>query len=226
MRNILAATVALLIPGSAFAADLPLPSLYKAPPAPVYVFSWTGAYAGVNAGYGTQNTQTQYSYSSIPAPAFPGFNDVFGPGGMLGLTGPSAVANALGVGFLPASMGNSAAGFFTVGGQIGYNWQFGRYVLGAETDFERGGGSKTSSFVAPPNGIITNSDTSTAGLAWLGTARARVGYAFDRTLFFATGGLAYGRVTASTPTASPGTYRGYEPVTRSAAASNMPSPTT
>ncbi len=179
----------------AMAADLPTDK--GPPPMPVPVFSWTGIYAGVNGGYGWENAQTQYSYSSIPAPAPPGFEDIFGPGGPLNVGGASAVSSAIADGFLPISLGGNSTGFGTVGGQIGYNYQIDQFVLGMETDFDWVSGTRSSTYVAPANGIITNTDFSSAGLAWLGTLRGRAGFAFDRALIFATGGLAYGRVTAA-----------------------------
>ena len=183
--------------GSAFAADLNKP-VYKAPPpvpvlAPVY--NWTGGYVGLNGGVDWENTQTQYSYSYTPSG---NFDAVFGHGGLLGLTGPSAVDNALAIGFLAPSLGKSTTAVGMVGGQWGYNYQIQQYVLGFETDLDWVGGAKTSTFTSLPNGVVTLNATQTAGLEALGTVRARLGYAIDRNLFFVTGGLAYGEVKAST----------------------------
>ncbi|MFD2228288.1 outer membrane protein, partial [Microvirga arabica] len=57
MKKILLASVALFgFAGAAAAADLPVRS---APPAPIIaaapIFTWTGFYVGVNAGYGWSN---------------------------------------------------------------------------------------------------------------------------------------------------------------------------
>jgi outer membrane immunogenic protein len=149
------AVVGLFGAGSAFAADLKAP-VYKAPPPPAY-YDWSGVYAGVNAGFGWENTQTEYSYVSFPAPNPPGFQDVFGPGGPLNVPGLSAVASAIARGFIPTSVGDRQTGFFTAGGQVGANAQFNHIVLGAEADFNWiNSGVKSTGFVAPPNGIITN----------------------------------------------------------------------
>lgn len=195
MRSLLAVAAIVVATGSANAADLsPYPT--KAPP--MALFSWTGGYLGLNGGVDWENTRTNYSYSSIPAPAPPGFNDIFGPGGPLNVGGTSAVSSALASGFLPASLGNHSTGVGLVGGQWGYNYQFQQYVVGIEADLDWVGGMRTTTYTAPANGIITNTDTQTSGLQWLGTVRGRFGYAIDRNLFFVTGGLAYGQVKTST----------------------------
>ena len=79
------------------------------------------------------------------------------------------------------------------GGQAGFNWQSGALVLGAEADFDW----------ANPKGSITAQcavcvPTANATLEhdvdWFGRARARIGYAADGWLAYATGGYAFGRV--------------------------------
>jgi len=185
--------------GLAFAADLNKP-VYKAPPPapPAPVYNWTGGYVGLNGGVDWENTQTQYSYSSTPGG---NFDALFGPGppaGLLNVGGSSAVNSALAIGFLTPSLGNSSTAAGMVGGQWGYNYQIQQYVLGFETDLDWVGGEKTATFTSLPNGVVTLNATQTAGLEALGTARARLGYAADRNLFFVTGGLAYGEVKAST----------------------------
>lgn len=84
---------------------------------------------------------------------------------------------------LPDAQGDLRGAFG--GGQAGYNVQYGRLVFGVETDLQ---GSRAKSGSAFPNagGVTTE-----ASLNWFGTTRGRVGYAFDRVLFYGTGGLAY-----------------------------------
>src|SRR6478735_4356471 len=106
--NLLAGTAALaLATSAATAADLPAP---MAPPPPIVIpaFTWTGFYAGVNAGWGWRDTNNEVVYLS-PGLGSPGL-----------------------VGTLSTSGGDD--GGFTGGGQIGYNWQAGSFVLGAEAD--------------------------------------------------------------------------------------------
>jgi outer membrane immunogenic protein len=67
----------------------------------------------------------------------------------------------------------------TGGLQGGYNWQFGTFVVGAETDLQ---GSDADGRFAPWQ--FSN--------PWFGTLRGRVGYAMDSVMLYATFGLAYG----------------------------------
>ena len=82
------------------------------------------------------------------------------------------------------------------GGQIGYNWQTGNFVLGVEADFQGSGqkGDKTStfSFVVPGIGTLVETAPYENKLTYLGTVRGRLGYAFSNWLIYATGGWAYG----------------------------------
>ena len=77
---------------------------------------------------------------------------------------------------------------FVVGGTIGYNWQMNQLVFGLEGDLDWSNirGSTSS-------GICVGGSCETSN-SWLGTARGRVGYAFDRILPYVTGGLAVGDV--------------------------------
>jgi outer membrane immunogenic protein len=158
MKKILLATVAVFgFAGAAAAADLP--SRYAPPPviAAVPVFTWTGFYVGVNAGYGW-NTQDN--------------NNFVDP-----VTG--IVSNG----------GND--GGFVGGGQVGYNYQIGQFVIGLETDIQYadlGGGRNTFGQAA----FLGDSNDGN----WFGTVRARAGFAIDRALIYATGGFAYGDIGA------------------------------
>jgi outer membrane immunogenic protein len=105
---------------------------------------------------------------------------------------------------IPANLGVSPEGGFG-GGQIGVNWQQGSIVFGLEADLQAAGITGSKSQVLPPNAPanmgLTLGDKST--LDWFGTVRGRIGYAFDRNLVYATGGLAYGHITDQT-SCSPG----------------------
>jgi len=77
---------------------------------------------------------------------------------------------------------------FIYGGQIGYNYQIGSWVVGAETDLQ-GTTSKGSL-----NGFAGSTPyTSDAEVDYFGTIRARVGYSWDRLLIYGTAGAVYGK---------------------------------
>jgi outer membrane immunogenic protein len=71
---------------------------------------------------------------------------------------------------------------FLGGGQLGYNWQIGSFVIGAEGDVQYSAQKQTDT---------TAGITSEAKIPWFGTARGRVGYAFDSFMVYATGGAAW-----------------------------------
>jgi len=81
-----------------------------------------------------------------------------------------------------------------VGGTIGYNWQVNnQWVFGLEGDIDWSnikGSTSAGACGLIPTSCETKND-------WLGTARGRIGYAFDRFLPYITGGLAVGDVKAS-----------------------------
>lgn len=79
-----------------------------------------------------------------------------------------------------------------LGGTLGYNFQTSRIVYGLEADLSWANiqGNTTASVCS--NGCETQS-------TWLGTARARVGYSFNRILAYVTGGAAFGDIDASSP---------------------------
>jgi outer membrane immunogenic protein len=105
----------------------------------------------------------------IPAAPISNWGGVY-----LGVNGGFAFANtywndpAVWTGNGPFSMDGWQAG-----GTIGANYQWGQFVLGVEGD---GDWTKQKGTVSESN--------------WLATGRARAGYAFDRILFYGTGGVA------------------------------------
>ncbi len=87
------------------------------------------------------------------------------------------------VGGIAQSYSGSGDGFVG-GGQIGYNFQSGNFVYGIETDFQGSDGDGT---------VSGATFTGTARTTYFGTIRGRLGYAFDRSLFYVTGGALYGK---------------------------------
>ena len=171
LLSLLAGTAALAIAASAAqAADLP--SRYAPAPmiAAVPVFTWTGFYVGVNAGYGWQGSTD----SSIFVPA----------GTFVTAPGASGVV----------TFGDNEGDGFVGGGQIGYNYQVNQFVFGLEADLQYAdlGGGNGSAFV-PAGFPVSFVPAGTAGgLEWLDTVRDRLGFAIDRALVYGTGGFAYG----------------------------------
>lgn len=78
-----------------------------------------------------------------------------------------------------------------VGGTVGYNWQFGTWVLGLEGDIDWSGISGSTNAAACPS-CTTHND-------FLSTIRGRAGYSFDRWLPYVTGGAAIGNIRATNP---------------------------
>jgi outer membrane immunogenic protein len=78
------------------------------------------------------------------------------------------------------------------GAQIGYNFQAGNLVYGVEADFQGSSLSDDKNCLLTCAGFgAVNFDQK---LQWFGTVRGRAGYAIGSSLFYVTGGLAYGNV--------------------------------
>lgn len=81
------------------------------------------------------------------------------------------------------------------GGQAGYNYQFGNWVIGAEADIQGIGNDNHSNCVLLCN-VLTAAELR-QDMTWFGTVRGRVGYASGPILNYVTGGFAYGGVRAN-----------------------------
>ncbi len=164
--------VALGSVGVAQAADLPARIAPAAYVAPLPIFTWTGAYFGINAG-------AAFDFESRAANA--GIN-------------PTNTGIALGERPGTAKLNDSGV---AAGGQIGYNYEFRGFgapgsgiVIGVEADADYTDLDKAASY-AGANGY---NSTFKSGLDYLGTVRGRLGYAFNQFLIYGTGGFAYGEV--------------------------------
>jgi outer membrane immunogenic protein len=80
--------------------------------------------------------------------------------------------------------------------QAGYNWQAANWVFGLEADIQGSSQRDNRACVLTCNTFTAPFTYAAydATLPWFGTARGRVGYSVGSTLFYATGGYAYGRV--------------------------------
>jgi len=173
MRSVvLGAVSAMTLIAAASAADMYVPApastgSYKDEP----IFAtWTGFYLGVNGGYGWQNN------IDIDVKTFP-------------TSGGAGVYNSYEI------KSNLSGGFG--GGEIGYNFQRNNIVFGVEADIQGSDlkDSGTSRFLVGPNQVLVTLGSS-IDVNWFGSVRGRLGYAFDRTLVYATGGFAFGGVDA------------------------------
>lgn len=183
--------IAVLLSGSsAMAADLSKPAPVYVPPPPI----WTGFYGGLNAGYGW-GTTSGATTSAIPLIDNISSDPFWGTPYGFTAAASSGVATVNQSGFIG-------------GGQIGYNYQFSpTFVVGLEADMQgsaingRGGQTGFAQFGPDLSGATdtaVGAGVVSAGVDWLGTVRARLGYLFTPTLLaYATGGLAYGGVHAN-----------------------------
>jgi outer membrane immunogenic protein len=100
------------------------------------------------------------------------------------------------------STGNFNTSAALLGGTLGANYQTGPYIVGFEGDFDwstLSGSASCANLASFPTTATCQTKND-----WLGTARVRIGYAFDRVLVFGTAGAAFGNEQAivSTPGAS------------------------
>lgn len=90
---------------------------------------------------------------------------------------------------VPFASGSFDTSGAVVGGTVGYNWQVNQFVFGLEGDIDWS--NRRGSGVC---GVVTVCEVRND---WLGTARGRLGYAFDRFMPYVTGGLAVGDIKTS-----------------------------
>lgn len=132
--------------------------VYKSAPPPAPVFSWTGCYLGGNIG---------------GASAYKSFSDPLG-------TYPPAVPGQ--------DLGYHNAAGFVGGGQVGCDYQFGSWVIGAQGMFNWT--SQVSGENLQFNGAFANQTS----IPWVTTATARLGYTGTPTLLiYVKGGGAWVR---------------------------------
>jgi outer membrane immunogenic protein len=170
-RNIgwaLASVVSLGIGGLGAASAADLP--LKARPLPVVAaYNWTGCYIGANVGGKWARTG---DVVNIPATA-------------------ASPASTL-------DLGRDTSDTFIGGGQVGCNWQTGKVVFGIEgdADAQRWRRTQVLAGVLPP--LFVPGDIFQLTSTWQASIRGRIGYAWDRTLLYATGGVAFTDVNAFT----------------------------
>jgi len=153
-------------------------------PAGLALLSLVGSAEAADLGPYPSQPSWRAPQSYGPAPftwtgIYAGFQGGYGWGGT------DATSTTLTSGFNEAFSYNTSGGIG--GGHLGFNWQNNALVLGLETDLEASGISGEGNGSAGGR-HITNID-------WLGSLRGRLGYATGNTLFYLTGGVAYGGVS-------------------------------
>src|ERR1700694_759484 len=123
--------------------------------------NWTGFYIGAQVGYGGGDLKWQDADTSTAPDTTPDTE------GMTDLT-------------------HTTQSGFLIGGQFGYNHQFGRFVVGAEGDFAHS--------EAKGNHVKfgeVNTDSFETRNDWLASAALRVGITYRQFLFYVKGGAAF-----------------------------------
>lgn len=133
-------------------------------------FSWTGFYAGLHGGYAWSDADWDF------------------------VSGSGATTDRLTGGSAPVGVSQSPDGLIA-GGQIGYNWQTGPWVLGVEATLS--GGALDDRFKSNFAGTAQD-DIYKTEISWLFLGTARLGFASDRWLAYVKGGYAAARVELST----------------------------
>lgn len=134
---------------------------------------------------GAANAADMQRRAAMPTKAVPYVQMYNWTGGYVGING--------GYGFGNSDFSAAPGSFDTkggmVGGTVGYNWQAGQTVFGLEGDLDWSNVRGSATCAA---GTVCETRNN-----WLGTARGRIGYAFDRFMPYVTGGLAVGGVKNS-----------------------------
>lgn len=159
------AAAALIIAGSAGAADLrvpPPPDMRPAatPVAAPAAFSWSGCYLGIHGGVAGGHTTWKDSV----------------PNGAIDATMTGKTANT-----------DMSGGFY--GGQVGCDYQFSSLVVGLE------GSASAWSLIGTNMDQFNPTWALRAQTHWIGSVTGRVGFAAERALIYARGGIAWANNT-------------------------------
>jgi outer membrane immunogenic protein len=172
MKKLLLATTAFVVLAAASASAADMAVRPAYAPPPAY--SWNGWYIGGNVGYSWGNAK----YDSTTSTS---------------VNGVTVSGNSI-------SESQKIDG--VIGGvQTGYNYQFGGWVWGWETDFQgsgQKGGSTLTGTLLTGVGPVPATLTTDHKLEWFGTARSRLGFLWSpNVLVYGTAGIAYGQVKDS-----------------------------
>ena len=144
---------------------------------------WTGLYFGANAGYGWGQYSSNITFTGLGASGLtnpvPGFGPAGIAGGIIAVGGPTELSGT-------RIIGSGSPSGAIAGGQIGFNWQAGMFVFGAEIDGQWSGQENTFTVACGPRCSATES----IKIRSLATGRGRFGLAFDWIMPYVTGGAA------------------------------------
>ncbi|MGY3499983.1 outer membrane protein [Bradyrhizobium sp. USDA 4471] len=179
----LAAAALTMLTGAASAADLAARPNTKTPPVAA-VYDWTGFYIGGNVGYG-------WGEDTDPSLSFVNPGNAGNIGAFLTAGVPPGTSSG---NLFPNLRPDGVFG----GGQIGYDKQFGTWVVGVVADIQAADFKASRLVTTPAATTGANADESlSARINWFGTVRGKLGFAANDWLFYGTGGLAYGEVKSS-----------------------------
>ncbi len=173
-------TIAVLMATPATAADMPVN-------APVVVDSWTGFYLGASIGGRFTDSDWTTTCLSVGAPGGVGcpLNVIGQNSSRFPLSNPS--------GFSSATLRPSV--------YLGYNWQIGSWVVGAEGDVAWGNAHNEIKGIPGAETLVSGSpglDTATVRNTWDAGARARAGFlVLGNVLLYGTGGASWIRMETS-----------------------------
>ena len=142
--------------------------------------NWAGFYLGGNVGSGIARNPTTFTFAAVG---------------------------------VSAELFNLSPDGINGGIQAGYNWQAANWVFGLEADIQYSSQRDNRACVqtcnpGPAAPIIFAAYD--AKLPWFGTARGRLGYSVGSTLFYGTGGFAFGEVNTKVATAFLGVPANFE----------------
>jgi outer membrane immunogenic protein len=175
-----------LTPAASPAAELAVAPLYRPVPfVPRQTVEWTGLTLGANVGYGWGQASTNTSFEGDP-----------GAGTQFGFLGPNGFISGVFTtpqGLGPTELSKTSLGGSgklsgaIAGGQIGFNWQAGWAVFGAELDAQWSGQRASFAAACSTPGCFASESVRIKSLL---TGRARFGVAFDWIMPYVTAGAA------------------------------------
>ncbi|HET9857788.1 MAG TPA: hypothetical protein VFP99_08130 [Chthoniobacterales bacterium] len=177
-------------------------------------YDWSGFYLGVNLGGELGDYQTGHYFTDTTFTRTIENNQIFSDP----TDSDTFVAYTAAFTFFNPGQDAERNSSFLGGGQVGFQKQWGRFVVGLEGDFDAAGSKGSSSFTSSQSDVLEDfeNEFSTGGGEieqsrrvtgntaltsqrrvqenWMASVRLRAGYACGRCLFYVTGGGAFADV--------------------------------